>query len=74
MREPNWDDFNNTPFPKPPLGARPYWVVVPERLANLCEAIKNGTEYDKMEEWAWELLWQIRMARFLRERKQNDKA
>lgn len=52
---------------KPPLGARPYWVVIPERMANLCEAIKDGQDYEYIELWSKELVMLAEMKRELDE-------
>ena len=54
-------------YQKPPLGARPYWVTIPERLAELCEAIKNGEDWNRMEKWANEIVFLILMKKALDE-------
>lgn len=28
-------------YDKPPLGVKPYWIVIPERIADLADAIKR---------------------------------
>ena len=55
---------------KPQFGPRPYWVVIPERIANLCEAIKENEGPDeKMKEWAAELVCLIEMKSALDKRR-----
>lgn len=54
MNKPNMNDYTE-PFPKPSLGARPYWVVFPERYSQLCEAIKNSDDPDYIMIWAKEI-------------------
>lgn len=40
---------------KPQDKLRPYYVVIPERMANLCEAIKDCNDPDYIILWATEL-------------------
>lgn len=44
-------------YEKPGLGCRPYWVLIPERMSQLAEAIKNcdSGRYDKIELWGMEI-------------------
>lgn len=46
---------------------RPYWVTIPEGLADLCEAIKNGEDWNLMEKWANEIVFMILMKKALDE-------
>ena len=43
---------------KPPLGAKPSWIAIPERIQDLAEAIircKNDTSGEMLDEWAYEI-------------------
>ena len=43
---------------KPPLGAKPSWIAIPERIQDLAEAIvrcKNDTSGELLDEWAYEI-------------------
>ena len=46
-------------IPRPPLGCKPYWVHIPERIKELCGAIERySTEpdnHDKIDEWVREI-------------------
>lgn len=43
---------------KPPLGVKPSWIAVPQRITALAEAIiryANDTSGEKIDEWAYEI-------------------
>ncbi len=52
----------------PPLGVRPYWTVIPERIDNLAEAIKkySGTkDTEKVALWAKEIAYLAKLKALL---------
>ena len=62
---------------KPPLGVKPSWIAIPQRIKELAEAIiryKNDTSGELLDEWAYEIAQlskiNANMAKF---RKDNDR-
>ena len=40
---------------KPPLGVKPYFIAIPERIRELAEAICRNPETEKVGQWALEI-------------------
>ena len=62
---------------KPPLGVKPSWIAIPQRIRELAEAIvrcANDTSGEKLDEWAYEIALlskvQANMSKF---RKDNNR-
>jgi len=62
---------------KPPLGVKPYYIAIPERIGDLAQAIdrcRNDTSGELLDEWSYEIaLLSKVMAKMSNFRKDNNR-
>lgn len=63
-------------YDKPPLGVKPYWIAIPERIADLSDAIKRQSatgDRDTIYKLSFEInVWVQVMQMLEKELKSND--
>jgi len=61
---------------KPPIGVKPYYIAIPQRIKELAEAIERYTTYDykvSTETWAYEILCLLRVMEVMIKTSEDNK-